>query len=199
MPIEKTIMPTTNTENLQLLDQLPSVISLQMKLLEDWCTEHGWTELQVSGNYKICAVPPGSSISALLPTEAFTQLEKLIDIFEELRELQGLKSLKQSTTKVTLLSSIACIPVVASSVPIRPAIDSSKPPAIVYNLFDCFIILFLILPIISGSFALYGWYKYRKLKTQLANSVVTDSLFNLKDVTESTFMKVINSSTSFTE
>lgn len=190
-------MPTTNTENLQLLDQLPSVISLQMKLLEDWCTEHSWTELQVGGDYKICAVPPGSSISAPLPKEAFTQLEKLIDIFEELREFQGLKSLKQLTTKFTLLSMSVCIPVVASSAPIRAAIDTSKPPAVVYSIFDFSIILFLMLPIISGSFALSSWYKYRKLRNKIANLVVTDSLFSLKDVTESAFMRVINSSTSF--
>lgn len=190
-------MPTTNTENLQLLDELPSVISLQMKLLEDWCNDNGWTKLQVSGNYKICAVAPDSFMPSPLPKEAFTQLEKLIDIFEELRELQGLKSLKQSTTKMAIFSSIACIPVVASSVPIRVAIDTSKYPAFVYSIFDLSLILFLMLPIISGSFALSGWYKYRKLRSQLAKSVVTDSLFSLKDVTESAFMRVINSSTSF--
>lgn len=190
-------MPTTNSENIQLLDQLPTVIKLQRTLLKQWCTEHGWTEPQVGNDSKIYALPPGNFMPSPLPKEAFTQLEKLIDIFEELRELQGLKSLKQSTTKVTLLSSITCIPVVASSVPIRVAIDTSNSPVIVYSLFDCFIILFLMLPIISGSFALSSWYKYRKLKNQLANLVVTDSLFSLKDITESAFMRVINSNTSF--
>lgn len=192
-------MPTTNTENLQLLDQLPSVIKLQKKLLKQWCREHGWTELQVGSDSKIYALAPSSFMPSPLPQEAFTQLEKLINIFEELRELQGLKSLKQSTRKVTLLSSIACIPIVASSIPIKAAIDTSKPPAVVYNIFDFSVILFLMLPIISGSFALYSWYKYRRLRNQLANLVVTDSLFSLKDVTESAFMKVINSSTSFEE
>lgn len=190
-------MPTINTENLQLLDQLPAVINLQFTVLENWCNDNGWTELQITRDYKIYALTPGSFMPSPLPKEAFTQLEKLSDIFEELRELQGLKSLKQSTTKATLLFSIACIPMVASYVSIRAAIDSSKHPAIVYSLVDFSMILSIMLPIISGSFALYGWYKYRKLRTQLANSAVTDSLFNLKNITESAFMRVINSSTSF--
>lgn len=190
---------STNTENLQLLDQLPSVISLQMTLLKNWCNDNGWTELHLSSDYKIYAFPPGSFMPSLLPKEAFTQMEKLGDIFHELRELQGLKSLKQSTTKMAIFSSIACIPAAASYVLIRAAIDTSKHPTFVYSLIDYSTILFLMLPIISGTFALFSWYKYHRLRKQLANSVVTDSLFSLKDVTKSAFMEVINSSTSFEE
>lgn len=192
-------MSTTNTKDLQLLDQLPSVISLQWTLLKNWCNDNGWTELHISSDYKIYAFPPGSFMPSLLPEEAFTQLEKLIDVFQELRELQGLKSLERSTTKVAIFSSIACIPVAASYIAIRAAIDTSKHPAFVYSLIDYSTILFLMLPIISCSFALSSWYKYRKLRNQLANLVVTDSLFTLKDVTESAFMEVIDSSTSFEE
>jgi len=193
------VMRTTNTENLQLIEQLPSVFEIQLTLLEQWCNNNGWTQLHLSSDYKFSAFPPGGLCSSPLPKAAFTQVKKLDDIFQELRELQGVKTLKQETRKFTLISSVACTCIVGLRMPLRAAIDTSNPPAIVYTLFDFSVVLFLMIPIISGSVALYGWQKHRQLRCRLAKNITTDSLVNLKNIEEGSLMRVINSSTTLTK
>lgn len=183
-------MPT-NTEDLQLLDQLPGVIKLQITLLKQWCTEHGWTELQLSSDYKIYAVPPGSSSALPLPQEAFTQLERLGDIFHELRELQSLKQLTQKTTKLLIHLAISCAVLIGVNKILPSVINASSQRVIVSMFFNYSIILLIMMFNASGSLALYSWYERRKLRRKLADKLPTGFVESMKGVDEGTLMRVI--------
>lgn len=186
-------MPT-NTEGLQLLDQLPAVIKLQRTLLRQWCSEHGWTELQVGSDSKIYALPPGNSIPLPLPKKAFTQLERLGDIFHELRELQSSKQLTQKTAKLLIPLAISCAVLIGVNKILPSVINTSSQRVIVSMFFNYSIILLMMLFNASGSLALYGCYKQRKLRRELADKLPTGFLESMKGVDEGTLMRVITSS-----
>ncbi len=100
-------MPT-NTEDLQLIDQLPAAINIEMILLEQWCNENGWTNLHLASDFRIHAFPPNSYVSLTLPNEAFTKLEKIRGFLDELREVQSCKRSIKNMARLIIALVIAC-------------------------------------------------------------------------------------------
>lgn len=172
-------MPT-NTENIQLLDQLPAVINLEMTLLENWCNDNDWTEIRLSSDYKISALPPDSSIRSPLPKEAFTQLERLGDISHELRELQSIKQSTQKKTKLLIPLVISCAVMIGIHKILPSLINTSSQRVIVSTFFNYLIILLLIILNTIASLTLYGWHQHYNLRYKLSKKLPTYFLESIK-------------------
>lgn len=155
-------------KNLQFVECLPLVIDAQVALLEQWCKDNGWSNLEVTSNLQFRAVPPGGVSSQIVPVEAFSKIKNQ-EISGLLSDINSYQQLRTNSAAKTWLYNIACICLLVLKEQVKNAIKPLDFAVSVYWLIDISTVLAVILAITSIIESLFRRGEYSKLKNKLVN------------------------------
>ena len=168
------------TEFHQLINSLPTSMTMNVTILNQWCIAHNWSDLQIDSRFKFYAVPPGGSKHIPLPQSAIVELEQKEDLFNTVQEARERRHFFKESRQHLITGLLLSLPCFGVSILTNTNAVTNVPTALIipreirkeFNLLTTGLMgIWLVFALVTS----LKYWKYHKLKNKIA--ILSSELF----------------------